>query len=124
MLGLSSSIFVCLTIIDRRSENNLLMVKLSNMQLSTIKAYIVFVISNKPWVHKRPSATGNPHQLMLKVLLLATLNFGLTGCIKVDTSTRTPTIGAELIDLARAKELGMLSDEECNRMRRKVLASF
>lgn len=50
--------------------------------------------------------------------------FSLTGCIKVDTGTRQPTMGSELIDLARAKEMGNLSEQEFREMKRKVLASF
>ncbi|MFT6017097.1 MAG: hypothetical protein ACI809_002867, partial [Candidatus Azotimanducaceae bacterium] len=48
----------------------------------------------------------------------------VTGCVKVDTSSRTPTLGAEIIDLSKAKELGKLSEQEYRELRRKVLASF
>jgi hypothetical protein len=49
---------------------------------------------------------------------------GLASCIKVDTSTSMPTMGSELIDLSRAREMGKLSEEEFEELRRKVLASF
>jgi hypothetical protein len=104
------------------------MVKLSNRQLSTIKANIVHANSRKyrpyNWPYNWPVAPGKGLQLIVRVLLLAILNFGLAGCIKVDTGTRAPTMGAELIDLVRAKESGTISDQEFKTMRRKVLASF
>ncbi len=59
-----------------------------------------------------------------RVLLLAVILFGSTSCIKVDTGTTAPTLGAELIDLSRAKSLGELSEQEFAELRKKVLASF
>jgi hypothetical protein len=61
---------------------------------------------------------------VVRLLMIASLSFGLASCIKVDTSSSMPTMGSELIDLSRAKELGKLTDEEFKIMRRKVLASF
>ena len=63
-------------------------------------------------------------RLTCKSLLLVVMVLGTTSCIRVDTSTKQPTMGAELIDLSRAKSLGQLSDEEFRQLRRKVLASF
>jgi hypothetical protein len=62
--------------------------------------------------------------VICKMLLLAVMVVGATSCIRVDTSSKQPTLGAELIDLSRAKSLGQLSDEEFRQLRRKVLASF
>ncbi|MFN3237791.1 MAG: hypothetical protein ACE37D_12130 [Pseudomonadales bacterium] len=59
-----------------------------------------------------------------QLLLLVIMVLGATSCIRVDTSTKQPTMGSELIDLSRAKSLGQLSDEEFRQLRRKVLASF
>ncbi len=56
------------------------------------------------------------------VMLLLLLSSA--ACVKVDTSSKTPTIGSEIIDLSRARELGKLSDREYQELRRKVLASF
>lgn len=61
---------------------------------------------------------------LIRMLVLMCLASGLTSCIKVDTGSNGPTMGAELIDLARANELGKISDEEFAALRRKVLASF
>ena len=60
----------------------------------------------------------------LRVLVVTLMLVGVTSCIKVDTSTKTPTVGAELIDLSKAKALGELSEEEFAELRKKVLASF
>lgn len=62
------------------------------------------------------------YKLRLVGLLILTL--ATTACIKVDTGTTAPTVGEELIDLAKAKKLGELTDQEFAELRRKVLASF
>lgn len=60
----------------------------------------------------------------LKLIVACGLVLLAQSCIKVDTSTKAPTLGAELIDLSKAKQLGELTDEEFAVLRRKVLASF
>ena len=60
----------------------------------------------------------------LRMIAIGLMLVGTTSCIKVDTSTKTPTSGAELIDLSKAKALGELSEEEFAELRKKVLASF
>ena len=57
-------------------------------------------------------------------LLVVLMVLGLSSCIKVDTGTTEPTVGAQLIDLSKAKSLGELSDQEFAELRKKVLASF
>ena len=59
-----------------------------------------------------------------RFLALGLLVLTTTACIKVDTSSHSPTMGSELIDLSRAKEMGKLSEQEFKELRRKVLASF
>ncbi|MFT5014234.1 MAG: hypothetical protein ACI9HA_002899 [Dinoroseobacter sp.] len=60
----------------------------------------------------------------VRLALIGLFLLCVTGCVKVDTSSRTPTLGAEIIDLSKAKELGKLSEQEYRELRRKVLASF
>lgn len=59
-----------------------------------------------------------------RVAMIALMVVSLSSCIKVDTGTTAPTMGAELMDLSRAKALGDLSDREFAELRKKVLASF
>lgn len=56
--------------------------------------------------------------------VIALLLLSVAGCVKVDTGSSTPTMGSEIIDLSRAKELGKLTEQEYQELRRKVLASF
>lgn len=60
--------------------------------------------------------------MKLLVVLALTAIF-TTGCVSVESDDirREPTTGQELIDLAKAHENGLLSDEEYQRERRKVL---
>lgn len=53
------------------------------------------------------------------VLAIATL----AGCVHVDSDdvSRSPTTGQQLIDLAKAHEQGLLSDEEYKRKRADIL---
>jgi hypothetical protein len=46
-----------------------------------------------------------------------------TGCVSVqkDDTRHQPTVGQELIDLNKAHEKGLLSDEEFKRERRRIL---
>ena len=60
----------------------------------------------------------------MKIFCIAILLLGATSCIKVDTSSKMPTMGSELIDLSRAKTMGELTDQEFEVLRRKVFASF
>ena len=56
--------------------------------------------------------------------VLGLMVLSLASCIKVDTGAHAPTVGAELIDLSKAKSLGELSEAEFAELRKKVLASF
>lgn len=60
----------------------------------------------------------------MKIFCIAILLLGAASCIKVDTSSKMPTMGSELIDLSRAKTMGELTDQEFEVLRRKVFASF
>ncbi len=60
----------------------------------------------------------------LKVIAVCLLILLTQSCIKVNTGTTVPTLGEELIDLGKAKQLGELTDQEFRELRRKVLASF
>lgn len=47
----------------------------------------------------------------------------LSGCVSMDLKyTRTTTIGQELLDLQKAKEAGLLTDEEFCNKKKQVLA--
>lgn len=63
----------------------------------------------------------NSRSIGLVVLLAISV---LTGCVRVDTGTSAPTLGEQLVDLARAKDLGLLSDEEFSRLKRELLLSL
>ena len=63
-------------------------------------------------------------KLVVRLMMIVSLSIGLASCIKVDTSSKMPTMGSELIDLSRANELGKLTDEEFKIMSRKLLNSF
>lgn len=47
----------------------------------------------------------------------------LSGCVSVESDDihRKPTTGQQLIDLAKAHEQGLISDEEYKRERREIL---
>lgn len=47
----------------------------------------------------------------------------LSGCLSVDSDDieHTPTTGQQLIDLARAHEQGLISEQEYERERREIL---
>lgn len=60
----------------------------------------------------------------LKLIAACALVLLMQSCIKVNTGTTVPTLGEQLIDLGRAKQLGELSDKEFAELRRKALASF
>ncbi|MFT7243568.1 MAG: hypothetical protein ACI82A_000912 [Candidatus Azotimanducaceae bacterium] len=61
---------------------------------------------------------------VMKCLCIAILLLGATSCVKVDTDSKMPRMGSELIDLSRAKTMGELTDQEFQVLRRKVFASF
>ena len=60
----------------------------------------------------------------IKLVLVLSLLTLMQGCIRVDTGTTVPTIGDQIIDLARAKQSGLISEEEFRQLKRKALASF
>ncbi|MFT4798442.1 MAG: hypothetical protein ACI9B8_003364 [Sulfitobacter sp.] len=60
----------------------------------------------------------------MKSFCIAILLIGATSCVKVDTGSKMPTMGSELIDLSRAKTMGELTEQEFQVLRRKVFASF
>jgi len=60
----------------------------------------------------------------LKLLLVVLLIQSTSACIQIDTSTTTPTIGDQIVDLVKAKNLGAISEEEYERLRSMALASF
>ena len=60
---------------------------------------------------------------MKALAALAVMAVLATGCVSVESDDihRKPTTGQELMDLAKAHEKGLLSDEEYKRERRKIL---
>ncbi|MFT7685629.1 MAG: hypothetical protein ACI9FB_000972 [Candidatus Azotimanducaceae bacterium] len=61
----------------------------------------------------------NPQHLILVLAVLMT-----SACIQVDTGSKIPTIGDQIVDLVKANKLGVISDEEFRQLRTKALASF
>ena len=55
------------------------------------------------------------------ILLLVVL---CTGCVRVDTGDVIPTLGEQIMDLAKARESGVISDEEFRSMKRRLFASL
>ena len=58
------------------------------------------------------------HTFLVVVILLT------TACIQVETGTKTPTIGDQIVDLVKARKLGIISEEEFGELRKKAFASF
>jgi hypothetical protein len=58
------------------------------------------------------------HAFLVLVVLLT------TACIQVETGTKAPTIGDQIVDLVKARKLGIISEDEFKQLRRKALASF
>ena len=60
--------------------------------------------------------------MKFKRLLFSLVLVGLAcSCVRVETGDVEPTIGEQMIDLVRAREVEAISDEEFKKMRRKVL---
>ena len=60
----------------------------------------------------------------LKIALIAVVLLSMSACIRVDTSTKEPTIGDQIIDLVKAKQMGVISEQEFKRLRSMALARF
>jgi len=56
-------------------------------------------------------------------LLLLALTLNLSGCVRVDTGSPVPTLGEQIMDLAKAHERGAISQEEFARLRIELLQS-
>ena len=60
-----------------------------------------------------------------KIVLSLIMMASLSGCAMFNkatvTHTRTTTIGKELIDLQDAKDKGIVSDEEYNKLKKEIL---
>jgi hypothetical protein len=56
-------------------------------------------------------------------LLLLALTLNLSGCVRVDTGSPVPTLGEQIMDLAKAHERGAISQEEFARLRIVLLQS-
>jgi hypothetical protein len=56
-------------------------------------------------------------------LLLLALALNLSGCVRVDTGSPVPTLGEQILDLAKARERGVISDDEFARLRVELLQS-
>lgn len=59
-----------------------------------------------------------------KIVLMVLLIHGASACVQIDTSTDIPTIGDQMVDLDNAKNLGIITEEEFEQLRRMALASF
>ena len=60
----------------------------------------------------------------IKAVLIAFVVSTMSACIQVDTSTKEPTIGDQIIDLVKAKNLGAISEQEFKQLRNMALAKF
>jgi hypothetical protein len=62
---------------------------------------------------------------MTKILMSVVVMAGLSGCAMFNKAsvqhTRTTTIGQELVDLQDAKDKGIVSDEEYNKLKREIM---
>jgi hypothetical protein len=56
------------------------------------------------------------------LLLLVTLNLG--GCVRVDSGSPAPTLGEQIMDLAKARERGVITQDEFALLRRELLQSL
>jgi len=56
-------------------------------------------------------------------LLLVALTLNLSGCVRVGTGSPIPTLGEQIMDLAKAHEQGDVSQEEFARLRVELLQS-
>ena len=59
--------------------------------------------------------------LLVLMVLAVLLN---TGCVRVETGDSRPTIGEQIVDLVKAREIGAISEEEFHQMRRRVMSTF
>ncbi|MBL4679480.1 MAG: hypothetical protein JKY88_02005 [Pseudomonadales bacterium] len=60
----------------------------------------------------------------IKIILMILLIQGASACVRVDTGTNMPTIGDQIIDLVKAKNMGVITEEEFKQLRGMALASF
>ncbi|MFT4633353.1 MAG: hypothetical protein ACI8PP_003161 [Candidatus Pseudothioglobus sp.] len=57
-------------------------------------------------------------------LLLLVLTLNLSGCVRVDAGSPTPTLGEQIMDLAKARERGVITQGEFAQLRRELLQSL
>ncbi|MDG1205020.1 MAG: hypothetical protein P8N51_06575 [Pseudomonadales bacterium] len=59
-----------------------------------------------------------------RIMLVLVALLTLSSCVRVESGSVAPTIGTQVIDLVKAKELGAISEEEFRKARLRVLAAF
>jgi|AntAceMinimDraft_1070359.scaffolds.fasta_scaffold216666_1 hypothetical protein len=57
-------------------------------------------------------------------LLLLALTLTISGCVRVDTGSSTPTLGEQIMDLVKARERGVITQGEFARLRKELLQSL
>jgi hypothetical protein len=56
--------------------------------------------------------------------LLLVLALSLSGCVRVDAGSPAPTLGEQIMDLAKARERGVITQDEFAQLRRELLQSL
>lgn len=56
-------------------------------------------------------------------ILILVITLG-SGCVRVDTGDALPTLGDQILDLDQARQSGLISEQEFQSTRRKILASI
>ena len=69
--------------------------------------------------------SGDGGMLMnFKSMAILLVLFSVTSCVRVETGNVMPTMGEQVIDLVKAKEIGAITEEEFKKARLRLLAAF
>ena len=58
------------------------------------------------------------------VLIVATLILATAGCVRVNTVSNMPTFGSQIADLVDAHQGGVISTEEYNELRKRLMRTM
>jgi len=56
------------------------------------------------------------------LLLAALAAAAVSGCVRIDIGDESPTIGQELVDLERARDVGTITEAEFDRLRKTIVS--
>lgn len=59
-----------------------------------------------------------------KLVAIILVLLSVSSCVRVETGNMAPTIGKQVIDLVKAKEIGAITEEEFQKARLRLLAAF